>query len=66
MRCEEKCFVVEMEANGESQTKQLNARTPAEARKKIRKQTGEQTKIISVLKNKEPALPPIKGEGLVF
>ncbi|MFB9974181.1 hypothetical protein ACFFJF_09505 [Allobacillus sp. GCM10007489] len=50
MRCGEKCFVVEMETNGESQTKQLNARTPAEARKKIRKQTGEQTKIISVLK----------------
>lgn len=35
MRCEEKCFVVEMEANGESQTKQLNARTPAEARKRF-------------------------------
>ncbi len=50
MRCGEKCFVVEYEADGISKTKQVNARTPVEVRKKVRSNLGRQVEIRSVRK----------------
>lgn len=50
MRCGEKCFLVEIETDGELLTKTVNARTPAEARKTIRKEHGVRTPVLSVRK----------------
>ncbi len=51
MRCGEKRFIVEIEMDGAKQRKTVTARTPAEARKKIRMQCGEKTAILSVARN---------------
>ncbi|GAB3796138.1 hypothetical protein [Virgibacillus kimchii] len=48
MRCGAKCFLVEAEIDGEKRIKSVNARTPAEARKTIRKAYGHRTPVISV------------------
>ncbi|WP_428912434.1 hypothetical protein [Niallia sp. Krafla_26] len=48
MQCGAACFLVEIEVNGQKQTKQVKARTPAAARKTVRTEYGEGTQIISV------------------
>lgn len=48
MRCGAKCFLVEIEVDAEVQTKSVNARTPAEARKAIRSAYGKETVIQTV------------------
>ncbi|MFE8700013.1 hypothetical protein ACFYKX_05170 [Cytobacillus sp. FJAT-54145] len=53
MRCGSKCFLVEMEVNGERQTKSVTARTPVDARKTIRLEYGGEGKIISVIEAKK-------------
>lgn len=57
MRCGEKCFMVQTEIDGEKQTKPINARTPAEARKFYRKQHGENPAIISVREKRKHDAP---------
>lgn len=48
MRCGAKCFIVEMEVDGEKKTLPVNARTPAGARKVIRGAYGKDAEIFSV------------------
>ena len=50
LRCGEKCFLVEIENDGKLLTQPINARTPAEARKTIRKVYGDKSPVISVRK----------------
>jgi len=52
LRCGEKCFLVQTEIDGEKETKPINARTPAEARKFFRKEYGREPEILSVRKEK--------------
>ena len=52
MKCGSKCFLVEVELNGEKQTKRINARTPVSARKVIRGQYGADALIISAVEEK--------------
>ncbi|GAE25542.1 hypothetical protein JCM9140_1542 [Halalkalibacter wakoensis JCM 9140] len=52
MRCNSKCFLVEMEQNGERQTKTVTARSSIEARKTIRGQYGAATVIQSVVEKR--------------
>ncbi|WP_175384511.1 hypothetical protein [Bacillus sp. FJAT-27225] len=53
MRCGSKCFLVEVEQNGEKQIKPVITRTPAEARKTIRIQYGGDATILSVREEKK-------------
>ncbi|MFS0821923.1 hypothetical protein [Bacillus sp. 1P02SD] len=53
MRCGAKCFLVEIEVGGETQVESVNARTPAEARKSIRKKHGTETQILAVKEEKK-------------
>ncbi|WP_200801590.1 hypothetical protein [Bacillus sinesaloumensis] len=53
MRCGAKCFIVHIEVNGKTEVKSVNARTPAEARKNIRKELGEETQILAVKEDKK-------------
>lgn len=53
MRCGAKCFLVEMEVNGRVEVKTVNARSPMEARKTIRLEYGEETKVLSVTSEKK-------------
>ncbi|MEH7236679.1 hypothetical protein [Bacillus sp. JJ1562] len=53
MRCGAKCFLVEIEADGKAQVESVNARTPAEARKNIRKKWGTETHILAVKEEKK-------------
>ena len=53
MRCGSKCFLVEMEVNGEKQVKPVTARTPVDARKTIRLEYGAEAQILSVLEEKK-------------
>lgn len=48
MRCGEKCFLVHIDMDGEEQTQFINARSPAEARKTLRKRYGKALEILSV------------------
>lgn len=48
MRCGAKCFLVELEVNGEKQVQPITARTPVDARKTIRIDYGTNAKILSV------------------
>ena len=48
MMCGSKRFLVEMKQNGTKQIKQVAERTPAGARKEIRKEYGEKVEILSV------------------
>lgn len=52
MRCGTKRFTAEIELDGEKVTKPIIARTPAEARKNIRKTYGKETYIYSVIEQK--------------
>ena len=52
MMCGSKRFLVEIEINRESQIKQVSERTPAGARKEIRKEYGEKVEILSVREQK--------------
>lgn len=52
LRCGAKCFQVEMELDGKREVKSVDARTPAKARKAIRKVYGEHTPVISVRQRK--------------
>ncbi|WP_168714491.1 hypothetical protein [Metabacillus litoralis] len=52
MKCGSKCFYVELEVEGETRMKAITARTPAEARKTIRLEYGDDANIVSVLKDK--------------
>ncbi len=56
MRCGAKSFYVEAELDGKKLTKAVNARTPAEVRKTIRKAYGEKTSVISVREKKKSSL----------
>src|SRR5690625_5298271 len=49
LRCGTKRYIAEIEINGEKQTKPIIARTPAEARKSIRKTYGRDTDRKSVV-----------------
>lgn len=53
MRCGSKCFLIEMEVNGERQMQSVTARTPAEARKTIRIEYGAESSILSVKEAKK-------------
>jgi hypothetical protein len=53
MRCGAKCFLVEVEVDGKTQVQSVNARTPAEARKNIRKELGTETQILAVKEEKK-------------
>ena len=53
MRCGSKCFLVEMEVNGEKQVKPVTARTPVDARKTIRLEYGAEAQILSVREEKK-------------
>ena len=52
MQCGAECFVVEIVVNGEKQTKQVKARTPATARKTIRNEYREEIQILTVKRGK--------------
>lgn len=52
MRCGAKRFTAKIELDGEKVTKPIIARTPAEARKSIRKTYGQETYIYSVIKQR--------------
>lgn len=52
MRCGSKCFLVELEVDGEVQRKSVNARTQVDARKTIRVEYGIGAQIISVKEEK--------------
>lgn len=53
MRCGAKCFLVQLELNGEKEIKSVNARTPVEARKAVRTEYGEKVQILSVKEEKK-------------
>lgn len=53
MRCGEKRFFVEYELDGMKQKKTVSARTPAEARKRIRMECGLRAEILSVSREHE-------------
>lgn len=55
VRCGAECFLVEIEVNGEKQTKQVTARTPAAARKTIRHQYNEDIQILTVKRERPNA-----------
>lgn len=48
MRCGEKCFLVTYEIDGEQQIASITARTPVEARKKLRRTHGDKPNILTV------------------
>lgn len=48
MRCGARCFIVEMEIEGQVKIKSVNARTPAGVRKTIRSAYGKEVHIKSV------------------
>lgn len=50
MKCGAKCFLVEIEKDGITQQISVNARTPIAARKVVRNELGQNTKIIRVTK----------------
>jgi len=52
LRCGAKCFHVETEIDGEKLIESIRARTPAEARKTIRKEYGANTAVLSVRERK--------------
>ncbi len=52
MRCSTKRYIAEIEIDGVKQKKPVIARTPAEARKSIRKTYGKDTIIHSVMEEK--------------
>jgi len=52
VQCGAECFLVEIEVNGEKQTKQVKARTPVAARKTIRTEYGAGIQILTVKRGK--------------
>lgn len=55
MRCGSKCFVVEIEVNGEKRRMPVNARTSVDARKAIRIEYGAEARILTVTEERKPA-----------
>ncbi|WP_175640393.1 hypothetical protein [Metabacillus schmidteae] len=53
MRCGSKCFVVEMEIQGEKKRESIIARTPVDARKTVRIEYGAEAHILSVREEKK-------------
>ena len=53
MRCGSKCFLVEIEVNGEKQSKSVITRTPVQARKMIRMEYGAAARIVKVTKSEK-------------
>ena len=53
MRCGAKRFFVEIETDGVKQKKTVTARTPAEARKRMRMQCGSQIEVVSVMRERD-------------
>lgn len=53
LRCGTKCFLIEIEVNGEKHIKSVLARTPAEARKTIRIDYGAEANILSFQEEKK-------------
>lgn len=53
MMCGSKCFLVEIEVDGEKKTKRVNARTPVNARKVVRGKYGEDAVILSAVEEKK-------------
>jgi len=53
LRCGSKCFLVEVELNGEKQTKPVVTRTAAGARKIIRLEYGAEAQILTVTEEKK-------------
>ena len=53
MKCGSKCFLVEVELNGEITTKRINARTPVSARKVIKGKYGADAVITSAVLEKK-------------
>lgn len=56
LRCGSKCFLVEIEMNGEKQTKSVIARTAAQARKTIRLEYGAEDYTIKNLTVRKQSL----------
>lgn len=52
MKCGSKCFIVEVELNGEVKTERINARTPVDARKVTRGKYGVNAVIRSAVAEK--------------
>lgn len=52
MMCGSKCYIVKIEVDGLKKTKRVNARTPVNARKFIRKQYGQAATIHSAVAEK--------------
>lgn len=52
LRCGTRRYIAEIEIDGQKETKPIIARTPAEARKNIRKTYGKDTAIYSVVEAK--------------
>jgi mitochondrial fission protein ELM1 len=53
LRCGAKCFQVELEKDSGKLLKPVVARTPAEVRKRIRKEFGTEVQIVSVREEKK-------------
>lgn len=53
MQCGAKCFVVEIEKEGKTTQHAIDARSPASARKAIRRKYGKEIRILSALKKKK-------------
>lgn len=56
MMCGSKCFLVEIELDGEMKIKRVNARTPVNARKVIRGKYGDDAVILSAVAEKKNPL----------
>lgn len=53
MQCGAKCFIVEVQIDGETKTFPVTARSPIQARKAVRLQYEEAVKILSVRAEKK-------------
>lgn len=53
MKCGSKCFLVEIEVNGERQTKKIRERSAIRARKAVRSELGSEAIILSAIEEKK-------------
>ncbi|MDY0409752.1 hypothetical protein ACFFIS_14785 [Virgibacillus soli] len=53
MRCGAKCFIVNLELRDRKKTTSVIVRSPAEARKSIRKKYGSDVEILSVIEKRQ-------------
>lgn len=56
MQCGAKCFIVELEIDGEVKKESVISRTPVSARKTIRRAYGKNANILTVSKNSNRSL----------